>query len=130
MGLAGELRERITITLPTVVVDPIGGQTEGTPTVIATDLPASVEGFPLGGGLSMERPQAGQLRGSISKLIRIRFREDITDDMMVTWKAKTFEIGLVDYVGRTETRLYCAEVAPQSVPNQADPGWIDSGWAG
>jgi SPP1 family predicted phage head-tail adaptor len=104
---AGDLRERITIQLPTVVVDPIGGQAEGTPATVVSNLPAAVESL----GLGTERPQAGQLRSSVSKLVRIRYREGITTSMLVLWRGLTLEIGLVDSDSqRTETRLTCAEV--------------------
>jgi SPP1 family predicted phage head-tail adaptor len=88
MGLSGDLRERVTIQLPTVVTDAIGGQTESTPTNVATNLAASVESV----GLGTERPQAGQLRSSISRLVRIRYRDDITTRMVVLWRTRTLEI--------------------------------------
>jgi SPP1 family predicted phage head-tail adaptor len=101
-----ELRERITIQLPPTTVDVIGGQAEGAPTNVATNLPAAVESL----GIGTERPQAGQLRGSISRLVRIRYRSDITTRMIILWGTRTLEIGLVDFDRRIETRLYCAEV--------------------
>ena len=107
MGFAGELRERITVRQKTIVVDPIGGQSEGPPTTFVADLPAAVD--PL--TKSMERVQVGQLRGAISKLVRIRYREDITDDMDVLWRNRVLEIGLVDLLPQIQqTHLYCAEV--------------------
>lgn len=103
----GSLRERITIQKPSVVVDAIGGQTEGAPTMIAENLPAAVDAL----GIGQERLQVGQLRGVVSKRVRIRQREDITDDMLILWRNSTLEIGLVDIrYDVYETHLYCAKV--------------------
>lgn len=104
---AGDLRDVISIQKPTVIEDDIGGQSEGPPTTVVADLPAAVEDLALG----QERITAGQLRGSVTKRVRIRYREDVTDDMTVLWKNRTLEIGLVQLLQQDgETRLLCAEV--------------------
>lgn len=102
----GKLREVVTIQTIPVVVDSIGGQTEGAPVDFLANLPAAID--PLGVGT--ERISAGQLRGAVTKRVRIRYREDVTDDMRVVWKGRVMEIGLVElrYQER-ETHLYCAE---------------------
>jgi SPP1 family predicted phage head-tail adaptor len=103
----GSLREVVTIQQPTVVVDAIGGQTEGAPTTIVANLPAAVE--PLSVGL--ERMQVNQLRTSVGKRVRIRWRDDITTEMQVLWRGKTLEIAAVDEPPRREElHLLCAEV--------------------
>lgn len=103
----GSLREVITIQRPTVVVDPIGGQTEGAPETVVSNLPAAVEPLSIG----TERLQVNQLRTSVSKRIRIRWRGDITAAMQVLWNGKTLEIAAVEeQVRREELHLLCAEV--------------------
>lgn len=104
-GQIGDYVEIVTITKPTVVVDPIAGQSEGPPETIAENIPAAVESL----GIGQERLQVGQLRGIANKLVRMWSRDDITDDMIVEWDGTTLEIGLIDYVG-DELFLYCAEV--------------------
>ena len=103
----GTLRERITIQRLTTGTDTIGGQTEGVPITIVARLPAAVEPLDIG----RERLQVAQLRTSVDKRIRIRWRDDITVAMQVLWRDKTLEIGAVDEPpGRTELHLYCAVV--------------------
>lgn len=103
----GALSEVVTIQSTPTVADQIGGQTEGTPVNVAVNVPASVESL----GIGSERLQVGQLRGAVSKLVRLRYREDITDAMTVLWRGLVLEIGQVDLKQREqETHLYCAVV--------------------
>lgn len=103
----GALREVVTIQRPTVVTDPISGQTEGVPQTIAVNVPAAVESL----GLGSERVEAGQLQSVVSKRVRLRYREDVTEDMTVLWRGVTLEIGLVDLRPEDqETHLICAVV--------------------
>ena len=102
----GDLSERVTIMRPSVTVDPIGGETEGAPVEFLTNLPASVEPLAIG----RERLQVAQLRGSVDKRVRIRWRNDITTAMSVVWRTKTLEIGVVEDHLPDELWLYCAVV--------------------
>lgn len=103
----GDLRELVTIQRIATTTDAIGGQVEGSATVIVADLPAAVE--PL--SVEQERLQVGQLRTSVSKRVRIRWRDDITVAMRVLWRNKVLEIGAIDEPpGRVAIHLLCAEV--------------------
>lgn len=105
MSEIGDYTEIVTIQKATVVVDAIGGESEGPPQVIAENIPAAVDSL----GIGQERLQVGQLRGIANKRVRMWTRDDITDDMTILWDGTVLEIGLVDYVG-DELFLYCAEV--------------------
>jgi len=102
----GDLCEIVTIMKPTVIDDSIGGQSEGPPAPIAVNLPAAVEPLPIG----RERLQVSQLRGSVDKRVRIRWRDDITAAMYLLWRGKTLEIAGIEDRLPDELWIYCAVV--------------------
>jgi SPP1 family predicted phage head-tail adaptor len=89
---AGNLRQRITIKTDTLTDDGSGGVTK-TPSTHATAW-AKVE--PIS---SREAYQQGQLQGSISHRVTLRYQAGIRPKMRVEWGSRTFQIVGV----RTET---------------------------
>lgn len=104
---AGQLRHRITIESPSASQDTFGEETPVTWTELATVWAASE---PISGN---ERyiEAAAQLLAEATIRFRIRYREDVTHQMRVSWRSRTFDILEVRNVeGRDrETYLLCKE---------------------
>lgn len=93
---AGKLRHRITIRLPVRTRDSHGQPVEGTPTVVASNVPANV--FTLSG---VEFVDNEQTRGIATHRIFIRARSGITIEHEILWGDRV--LGIVS-VRDTENR--------------------------
>lgn len=105
---AGELRQRISIIRPVGTQSATGGTVEGTPQTFAANLPAAVDSLPMGN----EGIQAGQLIGSVTHRIRIRYLAGIKPWMTISYGSRTLQILSVDNLDerRLDVWLLCAEV--------------------
>lgn len=83
---AGMFDQRVTITRPVSTSDAIGGQSV-TPATVVANLPARVD-WPTG----REALEGQTITATVSVLVRIRYRTDITPKMWLTHKGNTFEI--------------------------------------
>ena len=101
------LRHRVIIQQPTVAYNSYGEPTT-TWSTLAT-VWASIKPI---WGMESKNAEADQLQSTVMHDIRVRFREDVTPLMRITYSTRTFDIEMVtDPDGRRELlQLQCREV--------------------
>lgn len=105
---AGELRHRITIDYPTASQDAFGEETPVTWVTLETVWAAAE---PLTGQERYLDPAAQRVAEATFRF-RIRYRDDVTHQMRVSWRSRTFNILEVrNIMGRDwEMYLLCKEL--------------------
>lgn len=107
MVRAGDLRQRITIKRLNRTQSPTTGEMlAGTPSVLAANLPAKVEA--VSGG---ELVRGRQVSAEATTLFTVRYRADVTTQMIVTYESRTLNIVRAQdpYGDRRELRIECRE---------------------
>ncbi len=105
MVRAGILRHRVTIQRATSTKDALGGDV----LTWATLATVWAEVRPLSGREAIE---AGRISSTANVWITIRYRDDVTPLMRVSWRGRVFEINQIENQGTADVALvlWCTEV--------------------
>ena len=104
--LASQLRHRIVIEQPTETADGTGGFTTSWTTL--TSVWADIQ--PLTRSSGREQFAEGQLQERTRWRITIRYREDVTEKMRISYNSRVFNIrAIIDLDGREEQLILIVE---------------------